>query len=262
MAGHRPEQLQPLVGLKARPGSWCATRPCAGGDLMATAVETCHRRGCRQRLEVEERGQQLGPGDAVDDGVMHLDDYRDPSIRQSIDHVHLPQWPAAVEGTRGEVGNQALEFLPATRPRQSRPSNVVVEVGELVLDEPGVTEAERRGNQSHAERSHQLDPFGDECTDAAERQLERLIAGVEDEDADDVEMGRRGLEGQEGRVETGHTLYLARPAGSAGHAPYRPVDPKPPRPRSLSGSSGTGENVARSTGWMTSWAMRSPRWTS
>ena len=37
------------------------------------------------------------------------------------------------------------------------------------------------------------------------------------------------------------------------------MEPWPPLPRSLPGSSSTGTNRARTTGWTTSWATRSPR---
>ena len=41
----------------------------------------------------------------------------------------------------------------------------------------------------------------------------------------------------------------------------RPVEPQPPRPRSVSSSASTSRHSTCSTRWITSCAMRSPRWT-
>ncbi len=128
-----------------------------------------------------------------------------------------------------------------------------IEVERGILDEGRVTEAEGDLDHPHAERRHQGDPVAHPGPDLTEAEPAGYRGGIEHHGPEDVQVGGRRLECEEGSVEPGESFHAAD---------YRPVDPKPPRPRSLSGSWSTRMNLAVSTRWMTSWAIRSPRWTS
>ena len=61
------------------------------------------------RLEVEQLHHQLGPGRAVEHGMVELHDHPGTAVGQPLDDVHLPQRPMAVERAGQHVGGDGLE---------------------------------------------------------------------------------------------------------------------------------------------------------
>ena len=68
---------------------------------------------------VEERGEGGHAGDAIGDGVMHLDEEPDPVVRQAGQEPHLPQGPAPVQWTAPEplAGEEELQLVARGRHR-------------------------------------------------------------------------------------------------------------------------------------------------
>ena len=80
----------PRSGLRRKLGSASVIRPGlrrqAGGNPRRARLGD----GAALGGQVEQLGQHLGAGHAVDDGVVHLGDQPDPAVRHPLDDVHLP----------------------------------------------------------------------------------------------------------------------------------------------------------------------------
>ena len=71
---------------------------------------------------------------------------------------------------------------------------------------------------------------------------------------------------EEGAIEAGHALYIAElpnPPILSERPPWKPLSTRRSEaavaPLAVADSSATSKKCARSTRWITSWAMRSPR---
>ncbi len=69
----------------------------------------------RALLQVEQRGDHLDTGRAVDQRVVHLGDERLIAVLQPLDDVRLPQRMATIERPAGDVGDEGGELPGAAR---------------------------------------------------------------------------------------------------------------------------------------------------
>ena len=92
----------------ARAAARAASRPPAGSIVVALGIA------------VEHQDEQLGPGGAVDGGVVDLGEDGEAIVGQALDDVALPQRPAAVERTADDAGHQLADLLVAAGRRRPR----------------------------------------------------------------------------------------------------------------------------------------------
>ena len=87
----------------ARPGLW--TRFVAARASISPSLGTRRRlqpgrerQHVTLRVAVEHEHEQLGPGGAVDRGVVDLREDAEPIVRQALEDIGLPERPAPIEG--------------------------------------------------------------------------------------------------------------------------------------------------------------------
>ena len=78
--------------------------------------------------EVEELGQELCPGHAVDDGVVHLGDQPDHPVGHALDDVHLPRRLLRRERAAHHLGDRGPELGVAPGRGQRDPVQVIGQV--------------------------------------------------------------------------------------------------------------------------------------
>ena len=96
-------------------------------------------------IDVENDGEQVDAGHAVDHAVVNLRDERPLVVGEALDQPDLPQGAATVEALRHEPGHEGAQFGVVARPGESGVANVVADVEMLVIDPHGPTELERHG---------------------------------------------------------------------------------------------------------------------
>ncbi len=194
--------------------------------------------GRRVGREVDEGGQHLGPGHAVDDGVVDLGDERRsgrPSRPSTTWNSHRGRDRSSGRAARSATSAASSAVPPGDG--QAGPAHVVVEVEVGVVDQRRVLEPEGHLDHPHAERGYQGHPLGHQRPDPAEAQATGDPGRVEHHGPHDVQMGGGRLQGQEGAVQSGqsgHALAARRP--EAAEAPLgvgqrlRPRRTRPTRP--------------------------------
>ena len=122
---------------------------------LGREVFTDHRRRWLQlpagRGVVEQNAHDLGAGDAVDGGVMHLRQHRHRAVLQPVDHIDLPQRARPVQLTADQVSHLRCQLSLIARRWQRELADVVLDVEGAVVNPVRVVEAERDGRQPPAE---------------------------------------------------------------------------------------------------------------
>ena len=118
--------------------------------------------GAEAVLHVHPAGQQIGRRDAVGEGVMNLAQDRDPATRETLDQVHLPERPAAVQRGAGQSTDRLVEFAAPARGFHPARADVVFEVDFGVLPPHRVMELQRDVDQFIAERVELVEPAVDD----------------------------------------------------------------------------------------------------
>ena len=174
------------------------------------------------RGEVEQGGEDVVPAHPVDGGVVDLGVDRDLAALEPVDQVQLPQRPPAVERPGVQPGRLLGELLVVTRGGQRQLADVELDVEIGVLDPVRLVDPERHLDQSPPERRQQVQAGLHHFGEVLEGERFRRRGRVEDADAADVPVDRRGLHGQEGRVESGELLHVVcLPRGDPAHANRR-----------------------------------------
>ncbi len=159
---------------------------------------------------VEDGGEDLVPGDAVDGGVVHLVEQRHAPVLEPLDHVQLPQRPGAVQRPGVQARDGLAQLGLGARGRDGRLAHVEIEVEVRVLDPVGLVEPERDVDQLPAEGRKQMQPLGEHPADVLRAQVAARRGGrVVDGQAGHVAVGPRVLYGQELRVEARQLLHPA-----------------------------------------------------
>src|SRR5690606_12831447 len=127
-AGKDPQQVEGPAGDVEGSGD-------RDGEIVRVAGTPLHRFGPGiGRVEAAQLRDECGTGDPVHPGVVHLRDDGDPAVVETVDEPHLPQWPGAIQGLRGDVSAQLRELGPAARGGYADVVDVPVEVEVVVVD--------------------------------------------------------------------------------------------------------------------------------
>ena len=184
------------------------------------------RRVRRLRLEVEEDGRDVDPGDAVDQRVVALADDREAVALEALDQPQLPERLRAVELLGEDPGGEVAQLLLGARRRQRGLAHVVVEVEVGVVDPDRPALVEGHEAQLLAEARDEVQARVDVV---AELLVGRRRA-LEDDRRGDVHVGAASLHVEERGVEAGqpiltHSLIFAHGA----EAPNAPAIGLPER---------------------------------
>lgn len=160
-------------------------------------------------MQVEQDGEQLGAGDAVDHRVVDLGDQGGLAAFQALDIVDAPQRHAAVEAGADDIADEVAELLHGAGPGQAAVAHMVLEVELRVLDPVRLVEVERGFEQAAPEHRQQVQARGDQLLDGLEAEAGRGGRGVEDGQAAHVHGHGIGLQIQEDRVEAAELFHRA-----------------------------------------------------
>ena len=159
-------------------------------------------------VQIHAQREQVGRRDPVSQGVMNLVDHRYAAIGQTLDEVHLPQRPAAVQRRAGDLADGVVEF-PATTGGGQRPRpDVIAEVDLAVLPPHRVVELERDVDEFVAQRVQLIEPAVDDLPEFVDP--ERAPAHVQqfdDRDLERVHVHVRRLAVQQKRVPARQSLH-------------------------------------------------------
>ena len=156
-------------------------------------------------VEVEQRGGQAGAGHAVEQAVVVLHQDADPATGQAVEHPHLPQRPLAVElGGQQHAGHLA-DLAGAAGARHPEATDVVADVEVRVVDPARPVQAQGSRGELPGELGGVADPLGHRLHDVLVGQS--AGAGLEDRQAADVLVPRRGLHREEQRVGAAQALH-------------------------------------------------------
>jgi hypothetical protein len=172
----------------------------------------------RRRLDLARLGRQVvhhrvqrHPGAPVDERVVDLGVDRDLPVLQSVDHVELPQRPAAIEEIRMQAADQLLELRDRAGRREREAPDVVVEVDVVVVDEQRMVDVERHRHELFREQRSEVHALRDvrlvvfvEAARVAGRELDEREAG-------DVHRGLGRLHVQKARVDATQLFHSATP---------------------------------------------------
>jgi len=89
------------------------------------------------RLRADERRHVPQPRHAVHHRVVQLRHHREAIVRETLDDDHLPQGPAAVEGSLVDLGGQRGDFPRSAGAGHGRTTHVKVDVEIRILDPQG-----------------------------------------------------------------------------------------------------------------------------
>ena len=141
-----------------------STRPCdrskAVNDVTAGAFTvtgtSSSPTGAGRRIgrQVDELGEQLEAGDAVEQGVVDLGDDRHPRIVCGFGHVQLPQGAVAGELVAQHVGGERRDRCRGQVGEAWRDHDVVSEVESGILDPHRGEQATERVAQALPEQGH------------------------------------------------------------------------------------------------------------
>lgn len=113
-------------------------------------------------LQVHPAGQQVRRGDTVGQGVVDLAEHGDAPVGQTLDQVHLPQRPAAVQRRAGDPADRLVELASTARSLDAIGADVVLQVDFGVLPPHRMVELERNVDQFPAERIELVEPAVDD----------------------------------------------------------------------------------------------------
>ena len=184
------------------------------------------RGGRRVRGQVEELAQQVGPGDPVDGGVVHLDQQGDVVVRQAVDQQHLPQRSVPAQLGAGELTGQDGQLAVVARRVQVDAAQVAPDVEFGVVGPVGPAQVEGHADQASAHGADGRQALLEQAHDGVVGVSRPHGGGVQHEEAADVHVHRRRLAGQEHRVQAAQLLHgsdtsLRAPPGTRSQLPPR-----------------------------------------
>ena len=149
---------------------------------------------------------------------------------------------------------------------------MIVELEVGVLHPHGVMDPERHPHHTPAQRRDEVDALFDDGAQAIDVASWTVVTGggrrrVEDHDRPDVHVHGGGLQRQERGVHAAQTFHhrvseRRRCGGDRDSSTGVAEATQTPGGVREAAPSAISTNLASSTAWMTSWAIRSPRWTS
>ncbi len=121
-------------------------------------------------LEIDELGEHVDSGGAVDRGVVHLGDDGRVAVLEALHHPHLPERPGAVELARRDVADDIGQLVRTPRGRHRDPTHVMLEIEPGILDPHRVVERERDRHEPPPEGGDPVDALGDEPPEGVGRE--------------------------------------------------------------------------------------------
>jgi hypothetical protein len=208
-AGQRRDQRGELQHLPRLVGERGAEQ-LGHAELVAVAAHRTRRfhparLGCHIENAVGHRHRGL----AVDGRVVHFRIEAEAAVGEALDHVELPQRPAAVEQAGVQARTQRFHLRHRAGLGQHEVAHVVVEVDVVVVDPHRVGEVERHQRQLAREHRRQVHAAG-------HVRLHGFIPGagvarrrVEQRQAAHVHRHLGALEVQEGTVDDAQVFHVA-----------------------------------------------------
>jgi hypothetical protein len=102
-----------------------------------------HARRYGRSVRGQQDGHQLGAGDAVHGGVVHLGDECELAICEPIDQAQLPQGTAPIELSAEDVGHDLAQVRMPSGRRGHETTDVILNVEATVFDPDRVVQTER-----------------------------------------------------------------------------------------------------------------------
>jgi len=130
--------------------------------LRAWLPRICRRlRRVALRRGVQEQGEDVDAGDAVDHGVVRAVDDHDSAAPKSRDDGHLPQRPPHVEWPREDAHDKLAQRGTVARRGEHLAADVRAQVEIRIVDPHRVREVERHAVDLLAVSRHQVEAFFD-----------------------------------------------------------------------------------------------------
>ena len=145
---------------------------------------------------------------AVHRRVVHLGVKTDPPVGHALDHIELPQRPAAVEQAGVQTGAQRLHLRHGAGLRQHGAAHVVVEVDVVVVDPDRVGQVKRHQCQLAGEHRRQVHAAGDMGLDRIEPVVHRSGRRLEQRQAADMHRHLGTFEVQKGAVNDAQVVHV------------------------------------------------------
>ena len=156
------------------------------------------------RLEVEEDGADVDPGDAVDHRVVGLGEDREAVALEALHQPQLPERLGAVELLREDPRGERPQLVLAAGLGQPRVADVVGEVEVDVVGPERPARLERRLDEPLSEAGHQVEAAA-HVLDEVDVERRRPL---EDQDRADVHVAGGALVGQERGVDRGQPVEV------------------------------------------------------
>ena len=119
-------------------------------------------------VEIEECRRELGTGDAVHRGVVHLRHRGDHAALEAFDDGHLPRRSPRVERPADHVGCELLQFGDPAGGTQQDPMEMRIEIEIRVLDPPGTMQMCGHLHESSTKWRNQVEAILHESAHLAE----------------------------------------------------------------------------------------------
>jgi hypothetical protein len=138
---------------------------------------------------------QIGRRDAVGQGVVDLADDRKPVVRHALDEMELPQRPAAIQRSAGDLSDRGIQLAVTTWRSDLPASDVVVEVDVAIFQPHLAMQPARDVDQLIAQRFEQMQPPREGLTEAVVSEVS-AVRRVDDGDLQGVlvQVGRLVVE--------------------------------------------------------------------
>ena len=132
-----------------RPGEHLAVARDPLGRLLQPGRE---RQNVTLRVAIEHEHEKLGTGGAVDRGVVDLREDAEPTVRQALDDIGLPERPAPIEGALDDPCDDLGDLVVTPGRWHAAVADMEVEVEVGILDPVGQVESEGNLDEPATER--------------------------------------------------------------------------------------------------------------
>ncbi len=126
---------------------------------------------------------------------------RDVASFETLDHVHLPERPGAVEVASGDSHRQLGQLALVARGRHRDMAEMEVEIEVRIFDPIGVVQTEGHLDEPTTKRRHQVESRLDELANLLISDRVRCRVRVEHRQGRHVPVGGRRLQSEERAVE-------------------------------------------------------------
>ena len=169
------------------------------------------RRGLGHRTplgsQVEQLGQHLRAGHAVDDGVVHLGDQPDHPVCHALNDVHLPRRLLRRERAAHHIGDRGPELGVPPGRGQRDPVQMIGQVEFGIIHPARVIQSEGDGHEPAPERLKTRNPRLEDAPHPFEAVAPVEGRWIEHAGVGDLHRRLRRVGVDEHRVDAGHSLH-------------------------------------------------------